>query len=119
MKYLYVDAINELPLNTYKQRGQHIQIKCYVQYDHSGDKVTRRSQTVILLYFNSAPIILYYKHRNKVDSSSFVSEFASLGIASDLIISLRYKLLMFGIPIDGPANVFCDNEYVYRSSIFA
>jgi hypothetical protein len=26
-----------------------------------------------------------------------------------MIDSLRYKLQMFGVPIDGPANVFCDN----------
>ena len=27
-----------------------------------------------------------------------------------------YKLRMFGIPIDGPADVFWDNESVYRNS---
>ena len=32
-----------------------------------------------------------------------------------MIISLRYKLRMFGVPIDGAANVFCDNESVYKS----
>jgi hypothetical protein len=26
---------------------------------------------------------------------------------------------MFGIPIVGPANVFCDNESVYRNASFA
>ena len=26
---------------------------------------------------------------------------------------------MFGIPIEGPANVFCDNEAVYKNSSFA
>ena len=25
---------------------------------------------------------------------------------------------MFGIPLDGPANVFCDNEAVYRNAAF-
>jgi hypothetical protein len=29
-----------------------------------------------------------------------------------LIEALRYKLQMFGIPIDGPANVYCDNNGV-------
>jgi hypothetical protein len=31
--------------------------------------------------------------------------------------SLRYKLRMFGVPIDGPTNVFCDNEAVYKSTL--
>jgi hypothetical protein len=33
-------------------------------------------------------------------------------ICVELVESLRYKLRMFGIPIDGPANVFCDNNSV-------
>ena len=32
--------------------------------------------------------------------------------AVELIDSLRYKLRMFGVPIDGPTNIFCDNEAV-------
>eukprot|EP00978_Attheya_sp_CCMP212_P014362 scaffold36512_cov59-Attheya_sp.AAC.8 len=36
--------------------------------------------------------------------------------AAEQIMALRYKLRMFGIPIDGPANVFCDNEAVVTNS---
>jgi hypothetical protein len=36
--------------------------------------------------------------------------------AIDLIKSLRYKLRMFGIPIEGPTNIFCDNESVYKNT---
>ena len=42
----------------------------------------------------------------------FGSEFIALRIATDMIESLRYKLRMFGVPIDGPADVFCDNKSV-------
>ena len=38
---------------------------------------------------------------------------------AEKIIDLRYKLCMFGIPIDGYAHVFCDNESVYKSTSFA
>jgi hypothetical protein len=34
----------------------------------------------------------------------------------EMLEALRYKLRMFGIPIDGPANVFCDNKSVVMSS---
>ncbi len=35
-----------------------------------------------------------------------------------MVVSLHYKLRMFGIPIDGPANVFCDNHgVVYNVSM--
>ena len=33
-----------------------------------------------------------------------------------IVCPLRYKLRMFGVPIDGPARIFCDNEAVYRNS---
>ena len=38
-------------------------------------------------------------------------------IAVELIESLQYKLQMFGIPIEGPTNVFCDNEAVTKNAI--
>ena len=33
-----------------------------------------------------------------------------------MIEALRYKLRMFGIPVDGPADVFCDNESVTKNA---
>ena len=32
-----------------------------------------------------------------------------------LIEALQYKLRMFGVPIDGPTNVFCNNEAVTKN----
>ena len=32
--------------------------------------------------------------------------------------ALRYQLRMFGISIEGPTNVFCDNEAVTKNTIF-
>jgi hypothetical protein len=37
-------------------------------------------------------------------------------IAVDLIEGLRYKLRMFGVPIDGPANVLSDIMAVIQNS---
>jgi hypothetical protein len=33
----------------------------------------------------------------------------------ELTEALCYKLRMFGIPLDGPTNVFCDNELVTKN----
>ena len=35
----------------------------------------------------------------------------------DMIEALSYNPRMFGVPIDGSANVFCDNEAVYKNTI--
>ena len=32
------------------------------------------------------------------------------------IVGLRFKLRMFGIPIEGPAHVLCDNQAVVNNS---
>ena len=49
-------------------------------------------------------------------SLTFGSEFICLRIATEKIKSLRYKLRMMGVPLDGPANVFVDNESVVKSA---
>ncbi len=51
-----------------------------------------------------------------MESSTFGSEFIASKIAIDVIQGLRYKLRMVGVPLDGPTNVFCDNEAVVKST---
>ena len=116
MKKLYVDASEDLPLNVPMPRGKSIQINCFVDADHAGDKITRRSQTGIILFGNSAPLIWYLKRQNTIESSTFGAEFVALWIATEMITSFSYKLRMFGIPLEGPAIVFCDNEAVYLNA---
>ncbi len=33
-----------------------------------------------------------------------------------MLDALRYKLRMFVVPIDGPANIFCDNNGVVKNT---
>ena len=87
-------------------------ISCFVDADHAGNLVTRRSHSGIIIFCNRAPIIWYSKRQNTVETSTFGSEFVAARIAVELIESLRYKLRMFGVPLVGPANMFCDNNGV-------
>ena len=41
----------------------------------------------------------------------------ALRTATELLVSLSYKLRMFDIQIDGPAAVFCDNHSVTNNLI--
>ena len=54
-----------------------------------------------------------------MESLTFGSECLDFRIALELITSVQYKLGMFGLPIDVPANAFCDNEDVYRNDMFS
>ena len=56
------------------------------------------------------------KKQATIETSVFGSEFVALRIAKDLLMALRYKLRMFGVPITGPANVFCDNNGVVKNA---
>ena len=38
-------------------------------------------------------------------------------MAVEHVEALRYKLHMFSIPIEGPTNVFCDNELVFKNAL--
>ena len=112
----YKDAQEELPPKMPTPRGEPIVMSCFVDANHAGDQVTRRSQTGFIIYLNNAPISWYSKKQNTVESSTFGSEFVAMRIAVEHIRALRYKLRMFGIPIDGPTNVFGDNESVVNSA---
>jgi hypothetical protein len=105
-----------LPPNAPITRGNSVQMNVFVDADHAANKITRRSQTGIIIYLNRAPITWYSKSQNTVESSTFGSEFVALRIAVEMIEALRYKLRMFGISIDGPTNVFCDNNSVVTNS---
>jgi len=109
-KEFYLDAKESVPPNAPDPRGNPVQINAFVDADHAGNQVTRRSHTGILIYLNSAPISWYSKAQSTVESSTFSSEFIALRILVEMLESLQYKLQMFGIPIDGSANVFCDNK---------
>ena len=116
MRSIYPDAIDEVPINAPDPRGASVQLNVYVDADHAGNKVTRRSQTGILIFLNMAPISWHSKKQTTVESSTFGSEMVALKVATEKIIGLRYKLQMMGVPLDGPANVFCDNDSVAKSS---
>ena len=116
MKEIYPDSIEELPHNIPEPLGESVQINTFVVADHAGDNLTRRSQTGILIFCNMTLISWSFKKQNTVETSTFGSEIVALGNATELIISLRYKLRSFEVPIDGDANMFCDCDAVVKTT---
>ena len=116
MKEYYPDAEEASPPNAPEPLGKAIQINAFVDADHASNLVTRRSHTGIIIFLNMAPISWYSKRQNTVESSTYSSEFVALKTVIKQIIALRYKLRMMGIPLEGPARIFCDNEAVYRNA---
>ena len=83
---------------------------------HASDKKTRRSHTGYIIFVNHAPIIWYSKRQATVEWSKFGSDFIALKACVEHIISLRFKLIMFGITIDGESRILNDNKSVVDSS---
>jgi hypothetical protein len=111
----YGDVTEELPPNMPEPRGHPVNISAFVDANHAGNVVTRRSHTGIFIFVQNAPIIWFSKKQNTVEAATFGSEFVALRICKEMIVALRYKLRMFGVPIEGPANVFCDNRGVVKN----
>ena len=112
----YQDAEEAVPGDMPLPRGEAISMHRFVDLDHVGITVTRRSQTSLLLFVNCAPIAWYSKRQNTVKTSTFGSEFIAMKTAVEQIEALRYKLRMFSIPLEGPTNIFCDNESVFKNA---
>ena len=112
----YRYALEAVPGDMSPPRGESVSTHCFVDSDHAGIRVTRRSQTGLLLFVNRAPIVWYSKHQNTVETSTFGSEFITMKTAVEEIEALRYKLRMFGVPLEGPTSIFCDNELVFKNS---
>ena len=52
-----------------------------------------------------------------IETSTFGAAFCAMKTVVEMIEALRYKLRMFGIPLDGPAGIFCDNKAVYKNTL--
>lgn len=112
----YGDIVEEDPPNMPEPLGNPVTMHCFVDANHAGNKVTRRSHTGIIIMLNNSFISAFSKRQNTVESSTFGSELVAMRVARDLISALRIKLKCFGIPISGPSNMYCDNEAVYKNT---
>ena len=95
-----------IPRHIPEALGKYVVIKAYVDANHEGNMANRRSYSYIIIYVNNAPISQYSKQQNKVQASSFLSEFFDPKVAIEMIEALRYELRCFGIPVKGTADVF-------------
>jgi len=112
----YHDAREELPMKMPEQCGELVHVLAYVDAHHAENMKTRRSHTGILIYINQAPIIRYSKRQNTVEASSFGSEYIAWRICTEMVEGLRYKLRCFGVSVEGPTDVLCDNRSVVTNS---
>ena len=110
------ELVEELPDGMPTPIGQTMTMRVYVDSDHAGDVLTRRSRTGFVVFLNQAPIYWNSKKQTSCETSTFGSEFVAMKQATEYIRGLRYKLRMMGIPVDEPAFVYGDNQSVLANT---
>ncbi|KAL7523212.1 hypothetical protein ACHAWF_000426 [Thalassiosira exigua] len=96
--------------------GKPVEIFAFCDSDHASNVVTRRSHSGIFLFAQNALIRSFSKKQNTVEASTYGAELVAMRIARDMIVELRLKLKSIGVPMVGPANVFCDNQGVVKNT---
>ena len=110
------DAQEQLPHDMPKPRGSHVSITAFVDVSFAQNKKTRKSHTGFIIFVNRAPIVWFSKRQSTVETRTFSAEFMAMKSCVSAIERLRFKLRMFGVPIEGPAHIYCDNESVVNNS---
>jgi hypothetical protein len=120
-KEYYRTAKEEQPHDMPPPKGKSVTTSAYVDSSHGANKVTRRSHSGHILFVNRAPVKWVSRRQNTVETSAFSSEFIAMKQCIEDIEHLRFKLRMFGVPLDKdhPSTyILCDNEGVVNNSSF-
>ena len=112
----YGECTEDIPGNAPEPRGIGFTMQAFVDADHAGDTITRRSRTGFIIMLNSAPIFWFRKKQTSCEISSFGSEFIAMTQCCEYIRGLRYKLRMMGVPVEGPTYIFGDNQSVLSNT---
>ena len=111
----YGEVKELVPPDAPKPRGKKAQMTAFVDSDHAGDVVTRRSRTGVLIFLGMAPIMWHSKKQGSIETSSFGSELSAMKTCIEMVEGLRYKLRMMGIEVDGRTYVKADNMSVIHN----
>ncbi|KAL7539628.1 hypothetical protein ACHAWF_006464 [Thalassiosira exigua] len=112
----YGDVVEEDPPGMPEPLGKPVEIFAFCVSDHMSNVVMRRSHSGILLFAQNVLICSFIKKQNTVEASTYGAELVAMRIARDMIVELRLKLKSIGIPMVGPANVFCNNQGVVKNT---
>ena len=112
----YRQCHEDIPLNAPKSRGIGFSMRAFVDSDHAGDSVTRRSRTGFIIFLNSAPIHWHSKKQTSIETSTFGAEFIAMKQCCEYVRGLRYKLRMMGIPVGLPSYIYGDNQSVLSNT---
>ena len=106
-----------IPPNASDPRVNYVDLRMWVDSDHAGDKMTRRSHTGYFIFLNTALIDWLSKKQATIESSVFVAEFIAMKTGVGALRGIRYKLRMMGVPLTIATYIYGDNmSVIYNTS---
>ena len=99
-------------LNMPTPLGKRSKMRVFVDSDHAGDQVTRRSRTEFLIYLKNLLIYWSSKKHTTVETSSFGRKFMAIKHATEYVRGIQYKLRSMGVPVNECAYIYGDNKSV-------
>jgi hypothetical protein len=113
------DSDEELPPDAPTPQGNPVCTTTFEDANIMDDLVTGgRSCTGILHLVNQTPVEWFSKRQMTVETATYGSEFVAACIATEQIMDLPCTLQMMGLPLDGKAYIFDDNQNVITSGTF-
>jgi hypothetical protein len=109
---IYPDAAEDVDPRLPRPLGAELEITTIVDANHGHDQATRRSISGILLFVGRTLVAAISKRQASVQSSTYGAEFLAAHMATEEILSLRYFLRSFGVPVSRAARMFGDNMSV-------
>ena len=116
--WLYPDSTEDLDPNTIPSMKTGIILTLYMDATWASE-LNRHSITGYIIYFGSTSIAWYSGKQSQVEGSTYASEFCALRKAIEALRGSRYTLRSFGIEVDAPNVVYCDNRSVCSNTEIA
>jgi len=112
---VYGDIREAIPEDAPRALGKAVTQTSYVDANLLHDFATGRAVTGVLHFYNRTPIGWYTKKQATVETATYGAEFIAARLAKEQIQSNRLDLRYLGVPIDGAARLFGDNQSVVTS----
>ena len=116
MYSVYGKPKEQIPDGLPVPKGKVVRTTTFVDANLMHDAITGRAATGVLHMLNQTPIDYFSKRQGHVETATYGSEFVAARTATEQIMDLRYSLRALGVPLDGPAWMFGDNQAVITSS---
>jgi len=113
---IYGNVEEQLPGDLPEPLGKSVVTTTYLDANLLHCLATGRAVSGILHLLNKTPVDWFSKKQNTVETATYGSEFTVARTAVDQLINLRLTLRYLGVPLDGRAYGFGDNEAVITSS---